>query len=186
MTTSADLRQIAVAALKGKTLAGQSVFSPRDLATWDGEYPMLIVTAPEEEGESSGRHGAPLFTVTTTLHVHARVRHPAGDDDIGAVLVQADLEVMREQIKAALINYTPLMSLLQHYPFFRSQMQVGTPDTDTAMHLGTLHQQLGMEFVQSSDQFFQEPSAPLEGIDTRIPPATPDTPQFGADVNLPQ
>lgn len=186
MTTSADLRQIAVDALKGKTSAGQSVFSPRDIATWDGEYPMLIVTAPEEGGESSGRHGAPLFTVTTTLHVHARVQRPAGDDDIGAVLVQADLEVMREQIKAALINFTPLMSLLQHYPFFRSQMQVGTSDADTAMHLGTLHQQIGMEFVQGADQFYQEPSIPLQALDIRVPAATPDTPQFGADINLPQ
>lgn len=182
MTTTADLREIAVAALRGATACGDSVFSPRDLATWEGEYPLLIVTAPEEDGESSGRHGAPLFTVTATLHVHARVQRPAGRNDIGAIQAQADLEVMREQIKAALINYTPLMRQLQHYPFFRSQMQVGTAE-DSAMHQGSLQLQLGMEFVQGPDSFYQSPSSLLEGVDARVP-ATPGAPELGVNVDL--
>ncbi|KAF1041303.1 MAG: hypothetical protein GAK35_03393 [Herbaspirillum frisingense] len=185
MTTSAELRQIAVNALKGNTTAGQSVFSPRDLASWEGEYPMLVVTAPEEEGESTGPHGAPTFKVTTTLHVHARVERAAGDNDIGAIQAQADLEVMREQIKAALINYTPLMRNLQQYPFFRSQMQVGVSDTDTAMHQGSLQLQLGMEFIQGPQDFYQPPATPLEGVDARLP-AEQGAPQLGADINLPQ
>jgi len=182
MTTTAELREIAVNALKGKTVAGDKVFSPRDVSTWDGDYPMLVVTAPEEDGESSGRHGAPLFTVTATLHVQARVQRPAGNDDIGAILAQADLELMREQIKSALINYTPLMRQLQHYPFFRSQMQVGTAE-DSAMHQGSLHLQLGMEFVQGPDSFYQPPATPLEGIDARVP-AVPGSPGLGADIDL--
>ena len=27
------------------------MYSPRDLATWDGDYPMLVVTAPQEDGQ---------------------------------------------------------------------------------------------------------------------------------------
>lgn len=185
MTTSAELRGIAVNALKGKTDAGDSVFSPRDLATWAGEYPMLIVTAPEEDGESTGPHGAPTFKVTTTLHVNARVERPAGDNDIGAVQAQADLEVLREQIKAALINYTPLMRNLQQYPFFRSQMQVGTSDANTAMHQGSLQLQLGMEFIQGPKDFYQPPETPLEGVSARIP-AQAGSPQLGADIDLQQ
>jgi len=185
MTTSAMLRQIAVDALLGKTDAGNKVFSPRDIATWDGEYPMLVVTAPDEDGESTGRHGAPTFTVITTLHVHARVQRPAGRDDVGAVQAQSDLELLREQIKAALINFTPLMRLLQHYPFFRSQIQVGASDGDTDKHLGSLQLQLGMEYIQGPGDFYNPPATPLEGVDTRVPSAE-GSPQLGTDIDLKQ
>ena len=67
MTTSVDLRLLAVDALKDATTAGAN--SPRDLATWDGDYPMLVVTAPQEDGQGLGRIGAPQFNVTTTLRV---------------------------------------------------------------------------------------------------------------------
>ena len=54
MTTSVDLRLLAVDALKDATTAGANVYSPRDLATWDGDYPMLVVTAPQEDGQGWG------------------------------------------------------------------------------------------------------------------------------------
>ena len=183
MTTSAQLRTIAVAALINVTDAGSRVFSPMDIATWEGEYPLLIVTAPSEDGESFGRQGAPAFTVTTTLHVNARVEHAALDNDAGAIAAQAELETLREQIKSALINYTPLMSLLQQYPFFRSHIQVGNGD-DTEKHLGQLELQIGLEFVQTPADFWQPPSDQFLGVDVRFD--TPQgSPQPGANIDLP-
>jgi hypothetical protein len=182
MTTSAQLRIIAANALIGNTAAGTRVYSPRDISTWGGDYPLLIVTAPDEEGESFGRQGAPAFTMTTTLHVQARVEQVALANDMGAVLAQEQLELMREQIKAALINYTPLMSLIQQYPFVRSSIQVGTAD-DTETHLGQLNLHLGLEFVQSGQDFWQPPTTDLEGMDVGM--KVPDgTPQPGASIEL--
>jgi hypothetical protein len=182
MTTSAQLRAIAVDALIGNTAAGANVFSPRDISTWEGDFPFLIVTAPDEEMESFGRQGAPAFTVTSTLHVQARVEQAALDNDMGAVLAQGLLETIREQIKAALINYTPLMQLLQQFSFVRSSIQVGTSD-DTDKHLGQLNLHLGMEFVQSAENFWQPPQTTIDGMDVGM--GVPDgAPQPGTSIEL--
>ena len=95
MTTSVDLRLLAVDALKDATTAGANVYSPRDLATWDGDYPMLVVTAPQEDGQGLGRIGAPQFNVTTTLRVLGRVQRAAEEDDLAAAKLYEDLEALR-------------------------------------------------------------------------------------------
>ena len=109
MTTSVDLRLLAVDALKDATTAGANVYSPRDLATWDGDYPMLVVTAPQEDGQGLGRIGAPQFNVTTTLRVLGRVQRAAEEDDLAAAKLYEDLEALRDQVKRAIINHPTIM-----------------------------------------------------------------------------
>lgn len=184
MTTSRDLRELAVQGLlaAGATSAGANVFSPRTWSTWNGNYPVLLVQTPEEEGESWGRNGAPAFTVTTTLRVTARAQSAAAINDAGAVVVEEQLETMREQIKAALVNYPPLMRLLQQYPFFRSHLDVPKEGTRP---IGELVLDIGLEFVQGPGDFYPVPAVPLTGIDLTV--KVPDgTPVPGLTLDLPQ
>lgn len=184
MTTSRNLRDLAVQGLtvSGATAAGSNVYSPRTWATWDGKYPMLLVQTPDENGESWGRQGAPAFTVTTTLRVTARAQAAALADDAAAANVEEQLELMREQVKAALINYPPIMSLLQQYPGFRSSINV---PRDGQSPIGELVLDLDMEHVQGPEDFFQPPIVPLEGVDLTY--QMPDgTTEPGLTINLPQ
>lgn len=184
MTTAAQLRAIAVDALTGTTDAAENVFSPRDIPTWDGTYPMLIVVTDDEDGESLGRNGPPQFNVTSTLKVLGRVEQAAQDDDVGAALVYGALETLRDQIKAAVINYTPLMSQLQQFSFFRARMQVGGKE-DAAQHQGQVVVEIGMEFFQGPDDFNQPTLVAFEEVDLTI--SEPDgTQQTGAVITLPQ
>ncbi|KFX64261.1 hypothetical protein KBK24_0121745 [Burkholderia sp. K24] len=164
------------------TDAGTNVFSPRTWATWDGTYPMLLVQTPDEDGQSWGPHGPPAFTVTTTLRVTARAQAAAQTDDQAAAIVEEQLESLREQIKAALINYPPLMSLLQQYPFFRSTLQ---PSGEGQSPIGQLVLDIGLEYVQGPRDFYLPAVVPLQGIDVVV--QEPDgTAQPGLTINLPQ
>jgi hypothetical protein len=184
MTTSRDLRETAVQGLlvPDATLAGANVFSPRTWATWNGSYPMLLVQTPDEDGQSWGPHGPPAFTVTTTLRVTARAQTSAQTNDRAAMLVEELLEQLREQAKAALVNYPPLMSLLQQYPFFRTKLDV---PGEGVSPIGTMVLDLGLEFVQGPRDFYQPATVPFTGVDLQV--KEPDgTTVPGLTINLPQ
>jgi len=183
MTTTNQLRALAVQALAGVTAAGARVYSPRDQATWDGEYPVLFVHTNDEDGVSFGRNGAPAFTVTSTLVVQGRAAHPGAPDDAGAAALQVVLEDLRDQIKAAVINYTPLMAELNQFSSFRTRIASGPGEAGD--HLGTITVELGLEFVQGPEDFFPVPAVPLTGVDVRI--QEPDgTAVPGLTIDLPQ
>jgi hypothetical protein len=184
MTTSRDLRELAVQGLiaTDATAAGSNVFSPRTWSTWNDSYPVLLVQTPDEEGESWGRGSAPAFTVTTTLRVTARAQAAASANDAGAVVVEEQLEQLREQIKAALINYPPLMEELQQYPFFRSHLDV---QKEGSRPIGELVLDIGLEFVQGPHEFYQPAVVPLIGVDLKV--KVPNgTEQPGLTIDLPQ
>jgi hypothetical protein len=182
MTTTADLRELTVTALQSKTGAGTNIYSPRTWSTWSGDYPVVLVRAPEEEGQSFGRNGPPAFTVTSTIHVSARIHVPGTTSDQAAAAAESILEEYREQIKAAVINYPALMSQLQQYPFFRSQISISA---EGERPIGEVIVQIGMEFVQGPEDFYPVPASPLEEVSARI--QMPDgTTVPGADIEIPQ
>jgi len=183
MTTTNQLRELALQALTATTDAGARVYSPRDQATWDGEYPVIFVRTNDENGESFGRNGAPAFTVTSTLLVEARAQHGALPNDAGAAALQLILEALRDQIKAAVINYPPLMAELNQFSFFRTRITAGPEEAGE--HLGAVTVELGLEFVQGPEDFFPVPTVPLTGVDVRI--QEPDgTTVPGLTIDLPQ
>lgn len=182
MTTTAELRTLVVSALGGATSAGSNVFSPLDMPTWNGEYPILFITTPDEDGESLGRNGAPQFTVTATLRVVARVAQMAAGNDQGAALAYAALETLRDQIKVAVINYPPLMQQLQQFPYYRTRMDV---KAEGEQHLGEVVVDIGLEFYQGPEDFYPIPIVPLDGVDVTF--VEPDgTTAPGLTINLPQ
>lgn len=164
MTTSADITGLVVAALTGTTDAGANVFAPRDWPTWDGSYPVVLVSAPEETGESLGRN-APQFTVTTTLRIEARRQLPATDSDVAAASLMDGLQGMREQVKQAVINSTALTAITQQYPFFRSHI---TTDPSGDQHLGQMVMDLGVEFYQGPEDFYPYPLTTIEQVGIHV------------------
>ncbi|MDY7560216.1 phage tail protein [Pseudomonas sp. CCC3.2] len=163
MTTTSDLRLLSAEGLKGKTLAGNNVFLARTWATWDGSYPILYLHSPGEDMQSLGDVSAPQFTVTATIRVSARVEVRNLPRNGGAAAALAELEVIQQQIKMALINFPPLMKRLQQYPFVRSEIrESGEGDSE----LAELVMDIGMEFYQGPEDFYplaaEIPGPPLD------------------------
>jgi len=163
MTTTSQLRQITAEALKGKTPAGDNVFSARTWPTWNGSYPIIWLHAPEESKESLGRN-APQFTVTATIRISARLQLKALPRNAAAGAMILALEDMQRQIEMALINFPPLMTRLQQFPFIHSRMD---EDGEGEQNLGELVMDVGMEFYQGPEDFY-----PLEEPEP-IPPFDP-------------
>ncbi|MBB4863349.1 hypothetical protein HNP46_002196 [Pseudomonas nitritireducens] len=150
MTTISDLQLLTVEALTGKTAAAARVYYARTWPTWNGLYPMLYLHAPTEDMESLGRNGAPQFTVTVTIRISARVAVKHQPNNAGAVAAQVALEQLQEQIKRAVINYTPLMRQLQQFPFVRSEFKENGDGGDEVAELVV---DIGMEFYQGPEDF---------------------------------
>lgn len=161
MTTTSELRQITVEALKAGTAAGSNVFAARTWPTWSGSYPIIWVHSPAEDKESLGRHGGPQFTVTATIRISARVQLKALPQNAAAAAMILALEEIQRQIERALINFPPLMSRLQQFPFIRSEM---VDSDEGAQNLGELVMDVGMEFYQGPEEFYQIPTDPLHEL----------------------
>lgn len=155
MTTTSELRQITAEALKVGTAAGNNVFAARTWPTWNGSYPIIWLHAPEEDKDSLGRQGGPQFTVTATIRISARLQLKALPANAAAAAMILALEAMQRQIERALINFPPLMSRLQQFPFIRSHMR---EDGEGEQNIGELVMDVGMEFYQGPEDFY-----PLEG-----------------------
>jgi hypothetical protein len=162
VTTSADLLTLAVAALVGDdpnappTAAGANVFSPGDWPTWDRNFPAILARIVNEDKTSIGR-GTIEFTVISTLQLSCRVEAPADVDDGGAVAAEAALWALQRQVEIAIINSYPLTSLLQQFPFVRTQMAFSS---EGEKHLAALQMEIGLEFYQGPEIF-----APIEADD---------------------
>jgi hypothetical protein len=173
VTTAADLRAIAITALTGTTLAGTNVFAPRDISTWQGDYPLLIVTLSKGRGEGLGNVGPPKFDTTVTLRIAARVSHPATEDDTGAALVYEDLETLCDQVLAAVIRYPDLYELISEYPYFEWEI-VDVGKEDAGNHLGEAVINIGLKWTQGPADFYQPTSVPLETISVDASGVSPD------------
>jgi hypothetical protein len=164
MTTTIELMDLVVEALNGHTDAGTHVYSPRDWPTFDGSYPVLFIADTEEQADSLGRN-APQFNVTTTVTIEARMQMEPMNQDVSAGLVYDYLGNLREQVKKALINYTPLMTKLQQFSFFRSRI-VTDPSGD--QHLGRMVFEVGLEFYQGPEDFYPYPFAEVDELHLHV------------------
>lgn len=103
MTTSAQLRDLFVAALKGQTSAGQAVYSPFDWPTDPKSYPTILVHCRKERKVSLGPN-VPQFDVYSVMEIIARTRSPALVGDAGSAAALLAAEALKMQIEVALIN----------------------------------------------------------------------------------
>lgn len=177
-----ELRELAVTALMGKTLAEHRVYSPRDWATREKSYPLLLVQTVYEEKFSKGRN-APQFDTVTTLQIAARIEEFDGElDDDGAMKAQLKMEQLKEEIERAVINSYEITRFIQQFKHIRSQLDLN-PEGEG--HTGQLVIQMDIEYYQGPEDFYLIEADPLKEVELRV--AMPDgTVKPGIDIELPQ
>ncbi|HDL7427115.1 TPA: ATP-binding protein [Yersinia enterocolitica] len=166
---TAQIRQLVVAAILGKTDAENRVYSPRDWPTTEEMYPVILVQTPIEEKQSLGRN-APQFNTITTVRITGRLQELDGENENdGANKAELALERLREQIERAVINSYDLTRQTQQFARVRS-----TIDLDSAGegHLAQLLMELDIEYYQGPEDFYPIEADPLLGMDITI--AMPD------------
>lgn len=178
---SARLRELAVKALRGNTLAEHRVYSPRDWATRSQDYPLILVQTVYEEKFSKGRN-SPQFDTVTTLQIAVRLEELDGElDDDGAMKVQLNLERMKEEIERAVINSYEITRYTQQIKHVRSQINLN-PEGEG--HTGQLVIEMDVEYFQGPDDFY-----PIEGDELGelyLEIAMPDgTTRPGLDITFP-
>ncbi|CQJ47692.1 hypothetical protein [Yersinia enterocolitica] len=166
---TAQVRQLVVAAILGKTDAENRVYSPRDWPTTEEMYPVILVQTPIEEKQSLGRN-APQFNTITTVRITGRLQElDSENENDGANKAELALERLREQIERAVINSYDLTRQTQQFARVRS-----TIDLDSAGegHLAQLLMELDIEYYQGPEDFYPIVGDPLLGIDITM--AMPD------------
>lgn len=162
---SATIRALVIAALVGKTDAGTRVYSPRDWATSEDMYPIILVQTPYEEKQSLGRN-APQFNTVTTVRITGRLQEiDSADANNGASLAESALENLREQIERAVINSYELTRQTQQFKSVRSTIDISAGGEG---HTAQLLFELDIEYYQGPEDFYPIESTPLEGIDVTI------------------
>ena len=173
MTTSAEIRTVFAAALKGATDAGQSVYTPFDWPTAGSSYPMIIVRAQKERKESLGKN-APLFLVTTTVEIVARTKSPALAGDAGSAAALAAAELLKMQIEVALINNPAVWAIpgdvygAQRIQQFASVDSELSTSSDGEMPMAELLMHIDVEFAQGPEDFYPIPSDQVLGFDAGV------------------
>jgi hypothetical protein len=160
---AAELRDLVVAALQGKTTAGSRVYSPRDWPTSEDEYPIILVQTPFDEKMSLGR-AVPEFTTVTTVRITGRVQALDSSSVLpGAAQAELAVELLREQVDKSVINSYELTKRIQQFKSVRSTIDV---NADGDAHLGQLVCEMDIEYYQGPEDFYPVESVPLAGIDT--------------------
>ncbi|EKN3941788.1 TPA: ATP-binding protein [Yersinia enterocolitica] len=166
---TAQVRQLVVAAILGKTDAENRVYSPRDWPTTEEMYPVILVQTPIEEKQSLGRN-APQFNTITTVRITGRLQELDGENENdGANKAELALERLREQIERAVINSYDLTRQTQQFARVRSTIAL---DSAGEGHLAQLLMELDIEYYQGPEDFYPIVGDPLLGIDITM--AMPD------------
>ncbi|AHM71754.1 hypothetical protein [Yersinia hibernica] len=166
---TAQVRQLVVAAILGKTDAENRIYSPRDWPTTEEMYPVILVQTPIEEKQSLGRN-APQFNTITTVRITGRLQELDGEsENDGANKAELALERLREQIERAVINSYDLTRQIQQFAKVRSTIDL---DSGGEGHLAQLLMELDIEYYQGPEDFYPIVGDTLLGIDITM--AMPD------------
>lgn len=179
---AAALRLLVIGALTGKTDAAERVYSPRDWATSEDMYPVILVQTPFDLKNSLGRN-VPQFTTVTTVRITGRLQEldEIGQDN-GAAKAEESLEQLREQIERAVINSYELTRQTQQFLQVRSTIDINAGGEG---HSAQLLMELDIEYYQGPEEFYPIEADPLQGIDVTF--IEPDgTPEVGVTIDLPQ
>jgi hypothetical protein len=188
VTTGTALLALCTPLLTGTTNAGARVYTPADIPSVDGEYPMLLVDMDEESGESLGNIGGPQFVVTHTLAVRGRVDAPADTGDLGAASVYAALNTLRDQILAAILGGAGLAALLapngpvQEFTGYRSEKS--RSDATAGRHYGQVVVTFEIAVRADLRDFGAPSTVPLENVHVTTGVASGTTPVQVDTYNL--
>lgn len=177
-TRRRKLRDAAIALLKGRTQAGDKVYSPRDFPTNDGDLPALRLKVVRSSSENLvGNAGPSQFNTTDTLEVLIRCDATASLDDEGAADAEERVDAIAEQVERLIVN-APELQLLGVDEFKAIRRAFGY-DGSAALHLGEAMLEFDYVYLQPADDFARPDDAPLTQVavtGTATPYATPDAP----------
>lgn len=188
MTTGTALLALCTPLLVGTTNAGSRVYTPADIPTVDGEYPLLLVDMDEESGESLGNIGGPQFVVTHTLRVEGRVDAPASTDDLGAAAAYGAVNALRDQILAAILGAAGVAALLapngpvQEFTGYRTEK--GRSAAEAGRHYGQVVVTFDIAVRADLNDFGGLATVPLEDIHVTTGVASGTTPVQVDTYNL--
>lgn len=157
---AAQIRQLAAAALLGKTDAEGRIYSTD---VWPvTTYPAILLQTPLEVKESIGRNVS-QFNTMTTLRISGHIQL---SEAVNRVTEAAEaLERLCEQIQRAVINSYELTRQIQQFAKVRTTMGI---DTSSEQHFAEVKVELDLEYYQGPEDFFPVETTPLTGIDIAI------------------
>ncbi|WP_145587189.1 ATP-binding protein [Yersinia kristensenii] len=157
---AAQIRQLAAAALIGKTDAEGRIYST-DI--WPiTTYPAILLQTPVEVKESIGRN-APQFKTMTTLRISGHIQLSEADNRVTEAALA--LERLCEQIQLAVINSYELTRQIQQFAKVRTTMGI---DSNSEPHFAQVTVELDLEYYQGPEDFFPLETLQLTGLDVTI------------------
>jgi hypothetical protein len=186
MTTKGEIRDLVARILDGSTDAGIEVYTPSDWPTWQNDYPVILVSCPREEKISTGGRGTVEFTVVATIRIVAKVQMKAYRADLGATIAEGILEGLEGQIQRLVINNPTLMRKLSQIPSVESRIAV---NAEGEQHLAELALEIGCEFYQGPEDFYDPDGVELTTITVTTAPEVINTsgnPDASLYITLPQ
>jgi hypothetical protein len=162
ITTTDTVQTAIVAALVGKTGAGDQVYSPRD---WPVDLaalltPMLMVQSPREHKESQGPN-APSYDVTATIRVVGRLTLKATANGLQAGVILAALAALQRQIEVAVINDLALYRIISEIVSVDTATEVKSEGNQP---IGELTMDFVCKFYQGPEAFAQPTLTPIEEL----------------------
>lgn len=157
---AAQIRQLAAAALLGKTDAESRIYSTD---AWPvTTYPAILLQTPLEVKEPIGRN-VPQFNTMTTLRISGHIQLSEAANRVTEAA--SALERLCEQIQRAVINSYELTRQIQQFAKVRTTMGI---NTSSEQHFAEVKVELDLEYYQGPEDFFPIETTPLAGIDIAI------------------
>lgn len=150
-TTTDTLVALVETGLKGRTVAGDRVYSPRDWPAATSDLPIIKIAQPFERKDSQGPN-APAYDVSSTIQVIATVTLlPAITNDQAAGIAQSALAIVQRQIERALINNYDLYLVISEIVSVDVKSEIRS---DGSGHVGELTMDFVMKFYQGTAAFY--------------------------------
>lgn len=175
--TSGLIRRRAARLLLGATDAGEEVYSPSDWRTHDGQYPVLLVSVPEEHKTQAG-NGTIEFDCLATLRISCRVEAPADINDRGAAVAELAIERLELQVLKTLLGNADFMGprpgqtgqAIGAFPSIEVQRR---HTAEGEQHFVESQIDIQVAFAQGPEDFYDPDGVELLEIDLQANPAVP-------------
>lgn len=160
MTAIAEVQELMVEALLGKTVAGNNVFTPRTWPTVAGAMPIILVAPGKETKISKGR-SVPMFDVFGVVRVTGRIFAKADAGNAGQVAALAAAQTLQRQIEVAVINAYALRSAIQSFAKIETVVQVAK---EGDLIFGEVVIDFGLDVFQGPEDFHPTDGDPIDEL----------------------
>lgn len=156
MLYRAQLRDTAAAQLvAANTLAGASVFVPRDWPTNTGTYPAILVQAYRERKDARGHSQVPQFIATARLSIVGRIQGATAES------VESQLDDFCEEIELAILTCQAILQNVSRIAYVETDMGVSS---EGRQHIGEVQLDFGLEYSVDIDPIEDSSVSPSAAV----------------------